>query len=105
MKKLLFSLCLSMLLAAPLAANAASFDFNKATADEMVAACKTEGVTLDPALAAAIVAARATTPITSEDALSKVPGMTPQIIMQLSPVDDGGVLMFDPSSQPGMKGY
>lgn len=102
-KSVLATLALSLMMVVP--AMAGSFDFNKASADEMVAACKEEGITLPKEVADAIVKYRATNPIKTESDLGKVPGMTPQLIQQLYPTEDGGSLVFDPSAVPGMKGY
>lgn len=102
-KSLLAALALTVAFAMP--AMAGSFDFNKASADEMIAACKEEGITLPKDVADAIVTYRASNPIKTEADLGKVPGMTPQLIQQLYPTEDGGTLVFDPSAVPGMKGY
>lgn len=103
-KSLLAALVLSVVMVAP--AFAASFSFNKATADEMVAGAKAEGITLPQEVADAIVKYRTDQgPLASEADLGKVPGMTPQLVQQLYPVEEGGDLLFDPSSIPGMKGY
>ena len=64
-----------------------------------------EGITLPKEVADAIVTYRATNPIKTEGDLGKVPGVTPQLIQQLYPIEDGDDLLFDPSSMPGMKGY
>lgn len=103
-KTLVAGLALSLLMAVP--ALAASFSFNTATADEMVDACKAEGITLDPAVAANIVKARdGGAKFVSEADLLKVDGVTNQLVQQLYPVEEDGDLLFDPSSVPGMKGY
>lgn len=103
-KTLLASLALTMMVVSP--ALAASFSFNNSSADEMVEAAKAEGITLDKAIADAIVKYRTDNgKITSEDDLAKVPGMTNQLIQQLYPVEEDGDLLFDPSAVPGMKGY
>lgn len=105
-KALLGALCLSLLMTGAAFAQDDAFDFNTATADEMVTICKAQGVTLDPAIAAAIVAYReANGPFATEDDLAKVEGVTPQLIMQLYPQESAGSLWFDPSSIPGMHGY
>lgn len=102
-KTLVAALALTVAFSAP--ALAGTFDFNKASADEMVAACKEEGITLPKDVADAIVKYRASAPLKTEGDLGKVPGMTPQLIQQLYPTEDGDTLMFDPSAVPGMKGY
>lgn len=102
-KTLVAALALTVAFAAP--ALAASFNFATASADEMIAAAKEEGITLPKEVADAIVTYRASNPLKTEADLGKVPGMTPQLIQQLYPVEDGGELLFDPSSMPGMKGY
>lgn len=102
-KTIVAALALTVAFAAP--AMAGSFSFNKSSADEMIAAAKEEGITLPKEVADAIVTYRATTPIKTEGDLGKVPGVTPQLIQQLYPIEDGDDLLFDPSSMPGMKGY
>lgn len=102
-KTLAATVALSVLMVSP--AMAGAFNFNTSSADEMVAAAKEEGITLSKDVAAAIVKHRATAPIKSEADLGKVPGVTPQLIQQLTPTTEGNDLVFDPSSQPGMKGY
>lgn len=97
------TVALSALMVSP--ALAGSFNFNTSTADQMVAAAKEEGITLSKEIADAIVKYRATAPIKTEADLGKVPGVTPQLIQQLTPATEGNDLVFDPSSQPGMKGY
>lgn len=91
--------------ATALPATAGSFSFNEASADEMVNACKEEGVTLSKEIADAIVETRKTTTFAYETDLMKVPGMTNQILSELSPIEEDGDLLFDPSSIPAMKGY
>ena len=103
-KTTLAALAISVLLAAP--AVAASFSFNTATAEEMVSGCKAEGITLNLAIADAIVKYReANGAFATEDDLLKVEGVTRSLVTQLYPVEDNGDLWFDPSSVPGMKGY
>lgn len=91
--------------AASTPAFAGSFSFNKATADEMVSACKEEGIDLPKAVADAIVETRKSTTFAYEQDLMKVPGMTNQLLGNLSPIEENGDLLFDLSSIPAMKGY
>lgn len=103
-KTILAALAISILLTAQ--ATAASFNFNTAAAEEMVAACNAEGISLGQDIAQAIVKHReANGPYATEDDLLKVEGLSKALVMQLYPVEINGDLWFDPSSVPGMKGY
>lgn len=84
---------------------AGSFSFNKASAEEMVNACKEEGIELPKEIADAIVETRKSTTFAYEQDLMKVPGMTNQLLGNLSPIEENGDLIFDLGSIPAMKGY
>ncbi len=84
---------------------AAPFSFNKASAEEMIAACKEEGIVLPQDVADAIVEARKSMTFSYEQDLMKVPGMTNQLLGNLSPIEEDGDLIFDMESIPAMKGY
>ncbi len=86
-------------------AAAAPFSFNKASAEEMIAACKEEGIVLPQDVANAIVEARKNMTFSYEQDLMKVPGMTNQLLGNLSPIEENGDLIFDMESIPAMKGY
>ena len=91
--------------ATALPAMAGSFSFNKASAEEMVNACKEEGIELPKEIADAIVETRKSTTFAYEQDLMKVPGMTNQLLGNLSPIEENGDLIFDLGSIPAMKGY
>ncbi len=110
-KTLAAALVVALLAASP--AMAASFSFNKASAADMIAAAKPEGVNLPQAVADAIVKYRADKgPFKSADDVAKVPGMTPELLKQLSPAAAGGDVVFQSSApaeeeadEPMMKAY
>ena len=106
-KALVVVLCLNMFMAGTAFALRDFFDFNTATAEEMVAICAEQRITLDPAVAAAIVAYRdANGFFRVRNDLLNVRGFTSQLFIALDPQEKGGSVWFDPSSAPsGMHGY
>ena len=103
-KVLLSALALTAVFAAP--AVAASVSFSRADADRMVNFAKEEGISLPKDVAESIVKYRGEGhQFLTEDDLSKVPGMTPQLLMILSPEETGTDLLFNPEGSSGMKAY
>lgn len=103
-KAVLSAIALTAVFTAP--AIAASFSFNRADADRMVNFAKEEGITLPKDVAESIVKYRSEGhQFLTEDDLAKVPGMTPQLLMILSPEETGTDLLFNPEGSSGMKAY